>query len=203
MLLRNYDNIMTAIRYPLATSSSSTTITDKDVFGDGHLNFKDINNKLQTIYINRPTGTVPLNCFNANAASNGAYGSSINNTVIWCGRGSKDVSYDDYKLESAFTINTDIVHSTLSISTPVYNTDDNCWIYQVKRSFQAMADIEVCEIGMLFPFNYQSGYSTACLIYRDTITPKSVAKDSYFTISITLSYSANPNDPVRVSANVE
>lgn len=197
---------MLAIRYPLHTDISSSTdvSTDTDTFGDDHLNLKDINGIIRSIYVTRPSTGTPLNHFNASTAAGGTYSNSISNTVIWCGSGSTKPTYDDYKLENPFVNSSDISPSVLSISTPTYNADSNCWTYQIKRTFQAHDDINVGEIGMLFPHNYRTGYSSSYLIYRDVIeTPKPVAKDSFFTVTITLSYSANPNDPVRVSTSIE
>jgi hypothetical protein len=194
MILRNYDNIMTMLSRPAI--GLNYVGTDNTVFGDGHLNAKSYNNG--AIINPYCEGLVtPFKKFSE--AEVNVYTGSSN---LICGAGDTPVTYDDYKLDVAFT--TDQVkvlskfHKELE---PIYNESDNSWTFTYTKTFTAKEDIVVKEIGVTSGFYYNSSNQNGALIFRKVLdTPIEVPANANFTLSFTITKSANPNKPANYEA---
>jgi hypothetical protein len=193
MLLRNYDNMMTAKKISSRASGSAT------VFGDGHLTAKDL---LESVYnIHSPCSDwayLPLAYFHYNFdidSKDGAYGYSN----LICGSGNTSETYDDYKLASPFTSTqvSKIGQATFVTDTHTYNENDGTWTHTVTKTYIANESITIREIGVTSGFYYKNGnYHGAALVYRKVLdTPIEVSAGATFVLSFTATVSANPNNP--------
>lgn len=202
MLLRNYDNIMAAVRMPYIDSSKTNISNDTTTFGDGCLTIKDKQGTINPIYMGTTSVTNPFSYFSTSSNYNSS--ASAICSMLWCGSGTEKPKYDNHMLNSPFKPGTtEIEHISHAVGAVEYKNGVCSRSYS--RTFKASTNITVNEIGVFHNVPYSSGTSSNswCLVYHDIVTPKYVAEGSYFTITMTITHSANPNDPVRVSASVE
>jgi hypothetical protein len=164
MLLRNYDNIMTA-KKRLALYGA-TLSTGTEFFGDGHINVKNTSGTIRALVATGVWYYNPLTIFSEydiaatsphNGNSNliaGGYSASLAGTdeepII------APVTYDDYKLSSWFTTSqVAYVSNTHKVVSAVYNSDESTWTYTYQRTFNAKEDIILREIGIVSSFYYR------------------------------------------------
>lgn len=207
MLLRNYDNIMTAKR--LTIYGKDTTIsTDTKVFGDGHINVKqDYNGSIKDIYISTKWSILPLSSF-AEYANDYNTGMEFGVSNLVCGGGNTDVNgnvgvnYDDYDLAETFTSSQVGLVPSSSKEEKVYNNDGS-WTSTYSRMMVNLTDdvLTVKEIGVVCGFYYSSSGRSNCLVYRKVLdTPIEVPAGANFILSFTTTVSANPNKPADYEA---
>lgn len=200
MLLRNYDNIITAKKRML--NSQGYASTDKTTFGDGHINMKTPNGSIQDIYICDYNYFEPFSVFLTTDVSNYGYNRGYSN--LMCGGGNTPVTYDDYKLDAVFT-STQVTYASGDHRTgePVYDETDNSWTFTYSRTFKANEAITVKEIGVGYNFHYSSSSTAGSLLYRKVLdTPIEVPANANFVLSFTTKVYANPNKPANYDASV-
>ena len=208
MLLRNYDNILAMHSLPAGTGLS--TNTDQSTFGDGHLNVKDLSGNIKQFYIEGSTWGNPWLPFQNMVHSSGSNiipSDTYDGTSrIIAGSGSTEVTYDDFRLESAFS-NTQVNNATTGItySALVYNEDANTWERTITITIIALQDLVVNEIGIRQGAKIKAGtggtYQT--LVWREVLDePVPVPADGTFKVSLTISIAANSNKPADYSVTV-
>lgn len=208
MLLRNYDNLIAMQSLP---KTGVTTITDTNVFGDGHLNLKDLSGNIKSNYYGSSSvwenHWLPFQNMGHNS------GSSIINTNnyhretnIITGSGDTEVSYDDFNLASPFS-STQVNNAPtgVTIGALTYNSDTESWERTITVTILALQDIEVKEIGAIT--GAKTGSETSgtynVLVWREVLDePVSVSADGTFKVSLTISIAANANKPADYHATV-
>ena len=212
MILRNYDNIMTARRLTVYNYGVKLS-TDTEHFTDGHINVKGFDGVMENIW-NGSTGggLLPLSAFKeyANQKDN-SLSNGVSNLV--CGGGNTDVngnvgvSYDDYELAEIFsTLQVEYIPGS-SKCEKVYNADGS-WTSTYSRIMTNISGemLTVKEIGVFSGFPFNSSSFDSCLTYRKVLdTPIEVPAGANFVLSFTTTVSANPNKPADydASASVE
>ncbi len=206
MILRNYDNIMLAIRMPVSYFNTNLS-TDTTTFGDGHINVKLSNETLAPIYPrNSSTQYVPFDYFNESPNIDTIGWAEYYNNLI-CGSGDTPVTYDDYKLSSIFNQNQMVVVlGSHASTTPVYNDADGSWSVTYTRLFKnnTSETLTVREIGVMSPFRNGSSTSAiaGALTFRKVLeTAIDVPANGYVELSFTTTVSANPNKPADYVAS--
>lgn len=204
MLLRNYDNIMTAHRltnFVKGETTNAKLATDTDVFGDGHINTKNTNGKIENYSMHGNNTFLPFYSFievdNASTSTN-HYRSRI---IV--GSGNKPVSYDDYCLDTMFQSGETGFASNSSKVEKTYDEALGAWKNTYKRTFTNTSneEITVREIGVIYDHYHNANYGTSSLVYRKVIDPITVEADANFVVSFTQIISANPNKPADYDAS--
>ena len=204
MLLRNYDNFITAITSlnSLINYQSSVLSSYVDVFGDGHINVKNMAGKITQIRAGQNAQSVaPLSNFGENDNGTNA---GTNQSSLIVGGGTKEVSYDDYCLDNQFTTSQVTYVSNTQTKSRVYDETENAWVSTYKRIMTAKEDITITEIGVKH-FYYEQ-YSNTMLVYRELLeTPIEVPANANFVLTFIQKIYANPNKPADyvATASVE
>lgn len=203
MLLRNYDNIMIAKNRPVISGGTMAS-TDTTVFGDGHINIKDTSGVIQNIHISSITAYSPISYMTEGSIT--TLSSNTGQSNLICGSGRTPVTYDDYKLDEPFTTQQVVYPSgSHSVSNVEYDEENKCWIFTYQRSYTALQDITVGEIGIGYGHTFASGNNNPkyCLVYREVLeTSIDVPANANFVISFTKTLYANPNKPADYQATV-
>lgn len=205
MLLRNYDNLMLVRMTPPPNLSYKDIVsTDKDIFGDGHINAKTTGGSIVQLSADYMYWRYnPFQNF-VESVSNNAYSTYAASSLI-CGGGDTAVTYDDYKLDVPFTTTqmSDVTGSQKLTRT--YNEDDNSWTFTYCRTLFAKTDLTIKEIGIItqsYPQYDKSNSTQIHLIYRKVLeTPVEVPANANFVLSFTMTVSANPNKPADYNAS--
>lgn len=205
MILRNYDNIMLAIRIPVANYNTNLS-TDTTTFGDGHINAKLSNGTLVPIYPrNSSTQYVPFDYFNETSNIDTIGWASYFNNLI-CGSGDTPVTYDDYKLASIINQSQlAVVSGTHTATTPVYNEVDGSWSVTYTRLFKnnTSETLTIREIGVMSPFRNSSSTNAlaGALTFRKVLENAiDVHANGLVELSFTTTIYANPNKPANYDA---
>lgn len=189
MILRNYDNIVTAIK------TNFTRDIDTSAFGDGYLSV-GIGDSVFPIY-NYSNGTkIPF--------LNWTGATSSNYSGFYFGSGTTAPTYDDTSMESQYTYGThfSLVSSSLT-QTTVYNEETQCFEKTTKQIFTAITDLTINEIGVrsLFYKNGSSSGDLYALVFREVLeTPISVPEGANFIVTFKQNIPANPNKPTDYTA---
>ena len=204
MLLRNYDNIQILFNY--AKPMGYPQCTDKDVFGDGHLNIKSTGGSIVTRY--NGGNQYNQNLFGSfylgenELASNTANYELQSNLII--GGGDTPVTYDDYCLTSMFS-KTQVTANLQQHENLYYDDINRIWVSTYKKLFLANEDITVKEVGVTTRVRTAKSYDYDYLIYRDVLeTPIEVKAGELVAITFTtkMGYGNKPTDYVA-TASVE
>lgn len=202
MLLRNYDNIMTAFRITNFLSNTAMSIqTDTEVFGDGHINVAK-GTSIFGIYFKNNARYVPFSWFGEKENKDSG-ATSYGESVLIVGSGDKTESYDDTEL--AEIISSDKLGQVTGSSSFENTYDENLgvWISTYKRSFVAKEKMTIREIGVIYGMNVASASVGVSLVYRKVLDiPVEVESGASFVVSFTQTISANPNKPADYDASV-
>lgn len=204
MILRNYDNVITALKLRTLASERAGSVISTDIttFGDGYLNVKCVSGEVGRIY---STAISPLCGFSSNEENDAATSNGYSNLVI--GGSDTAVSYDDYCLGEQFTSSqVTAINNGKITESKVFDAVTNTFKTTYTRSYLANEDITIKEIGVKSGVNYTSSKTYTCLMYREVLdTPIEVPKNATVTLTFTIIESANPNKPADyvATASVE
>lgn len=204
MILRNYDNI--ALSWKQIVSNSNTPLGDKvNEFGDGFLTIKNTEGVIgqpQAQY-----GYMALQYFGNRSGPNDLYSGGEN--LLWCGSGGTLEHYDDYCLEAPFTQDQVKGQSDAALVFEDYDSTTGTRTYTYTRTYSALEDIFVREIGVyyaddFYPYESSDDERTLFLLYRQVLpAPIEVETGGLFKLTFSITAYPNPNKPADYVAKVE
>ena len=200
MLLRNYDNIMTA-RQKIINTTGTIVSTDTTRFGDGHINACKISDGTKIpICASTNWSYNPLEYF---VESETDYKISYGGSVLFCGGGNTAVAYDDIQLESPFSESQVSFEINSSKIEEQYDEVSDSWIFNYTITLIAKESIEINEMGVKSLVYTSNNLTDLCLVYRKVFdNTVEVPKDASFVLAFTKTVSANPNKPAKYDAAI-
>jgi hypothetical protein len=209
MLLRNYDNIV-------AHAMSIPSTVNASEFKDGSLSVKNyLGNVIgyQSFDYEYSSGNyvhLPFTAWKYCDFEDNLHYGSWRNSMLVIGSGTREVTYDDYDLESRYLCSSDFVVNTsvgYRYSSPTYNEALGQWESSMSVTYTALKDLSISEIGVHYvvPKNTGAYGGSQCLVYRKVLENKiDVPVNSNFVLTFTIRVSAHMNKPTdyEVSASV-
>jgi hypothetical protein len=200
MLLRNYDNIMTA-RQTIITKPGYIS-TDTEKFEDGHLNVTSIYGSKNALYSSSSSwGFLPLQCFMETPMDSFTGMLSGGGTSLICGGGDGPVSYDDSKLSSPFSSSE--MSYTVGSAKVEKEYKDGTWTSTYTRVVTALGgERTIREIGAVTQYYTSNNTVSYCLAYRKVLENEIVVPENgSVVLTFTTTVSANPNKPIEHNAS--
>jgi hypothetical protein len=181
-----------------------TLSTDTNVFGDGHINVKNVRGTIEGIYSHKEWKYLPLSYFHeTDIALEYTYGEGL--SALTAGASDTPVSCDDYTLATPFTTNDAIqISGSAVLGDYTYDESSNTFSRTYQRAFMAKKDIVIKEIGITTrAYKASNGaWNYPVLIYRKVLdAPIEVPANANFILSFSTTISANPNKPADYNAS--
>ena len=194
MLLQNYD-------YLMAFSNMCQRSDGSGQNSPSGISLKRYDGITTDAYVSTSGLRLPMVSFRNDANQHTFNSSQYNNLIV--GSDDTPVTYTDSKISPI---------STSSI-TPLTHTNSNVLdettgeiVSTYRKTFNALADITIKEIGVMYGVPYNSSSANGFLVYREVLeTPIEVPLGANVVITLTKRISTNPNQPADyvATANVE
>jgi hypothetical protein len=186
MLLRNYDNIMSAIG--LVGHSDQLKLGAE--FGANNLNIKDINGAIH----NTPN-RAPFSSF-AGSNNEKVYNADGPATLI-CSSNLDEPNYNDYTMTNLCNVKY-VTHYYTSFEEITLDSGKKAWKRSYKILYSANTDIELGSIGVVS--HHYIGNYRHILVYKEKLPITETLKIPQYTnfeLSFTTIVTQNPNEPPK------